>query len=495
MKSTRKSQQTTTADRLDRRIFLQKSTKAVATISIPYFIPSGILARAGQPGANDRVNIGVIGLGPRSKAVVKTAIGIPDIWDSDKAYTGVSGMRIASVCDCFTPRIGRFVSELGKEYKWSTYEDFRQMIDKENLDGVLIETTTHARAWISILAMQAGMDAYIEKPMSLTIAEGRAMVNAARRYDRVTQVGTQQRSMPINNWASDLVKNGAIGKVHTVLAPNFVGPEKWLPQTAQPMPAGTSGNWWDIWSNQVELRDYHPSIHYGWSRWWDYDSGGVGFGVTGWGTHSYDQVQRGLGTDDIGPVEIWLEEPVRVMKTGRFEEDPGRYKRGSFTAKDMEKVYRQMARGIKGPRAKVRMEYPDGTLLRLELDGDRGPGLGAIFIGDKGKIEINRNKIACNPKDLLDSPDNPGLNKKPETQYHLENWVECIKSRERCTADIEIGQRSSTVCQLVNIVRDLGQIGTRLRWDPQSETFPDSPEANAMLSRPRRKGYELPDIT
>ena len=111
--------------------------------------------------------------------------------------------------------------------KWGVYEDFRKMIDDEKLDAVMVETTTHARGWITIQAMQAGMDVYIEKPMCLTIGEGRTMVKAARKLNRVTQVGTQQRSMPINNWASDLVKNGAIGKITTVLAPNFVSPFRW----------------------------------------------------------------------------------------------------------------------------------------------------------------------------------------------------------------------------------------------------------------------------
>ena len=129
---------------------------------------------------------------------------------------------------------------------WQAYADFRKMIDREKLDAVMIETTTHARAWIAILAMQAGMHAYIEKPMALTVSEGRAMVRAARKFQRVTQVGTQQRSMPINNWASDLVKNGGIGKVLTVLAPNFIGPIRWTKTSTkdikQPVaPGGTCG--------------------------------------------------------------------------------------------------------------------------------------------------------------------------------------------------------------------------------------------------------------
>jgi predicted dehydrogenase len=323
--------------------------------------------------------------------------------------------------------------------------------------------------------------------MSLTIAEGRAMVDAARKYDSVTQIGTQQRSMPINNWASDLVKNGAIGKVHTVLAPNFIGPEFWSNEPAQPMPAGGDDKWWDIWSNQVDVRPYHAQIHKGWKRWWAYDSGGLSFGVTGWGTHSYDQVQRALGTDETGPVEIWLEEPVKVAEAVNPDVTP--------SADDTGTRYHKGASNKVGQRAKVSMRYANGSELRLHLDGNWGPGLGAIFVGSEGKIEINRNKIASNPKELVESPDNPGPNQKPETQYHLENWVECIKTRERCTADIEYGQRSTTLCYLVNIVREIGRVGEKLQWDPGDERFINCDEANKLLSRPRRTGYELPATT
>ena len=160
------------------------------------------------------MNVGIIGLGGRACQVANTCFHVPQV-------------RIVAVCDCLLPRCNDFAKRVGKDQNWKRYDDFRKMIEKEKLDAVMIETTTHARAWIAILAMQAGMDAYIEKPMCLTIAEGRAMVRAARKFNRVTQVGTQQRSMPINNWASDLVKNGAIGKVLTVLAPNFIGPFRW----------------------------------------------------------------------------------------------------------------------------------------------------------------------------------------------------------------------------------------------------------------------------
>ena len=450
---------------------------AGAALAVPYFVPAAVLGKEGRSGAGDTVRVGIIGLGGRARSIVTESQGIPDL-------------KIAAVCDCFQPAIDTFVKALGKDRDWAAYEDFREMIDKEQLDGVMVETTTHARAWIVAQAMQAGMDAYIEKPMCLTIEEGRYLVNAARKYGRVTQVGTQQRSMPINNWASDLVKNGAIGKKITVLAPNFVGPVAWDNKPEQPLPAGGREGWWDLWTNQAVLRPYHSQLHHGWEKWWDYDGGGLCYGVTGWGTHSYDQIQRALGTDETGPVEILLEEPVRDEKCGRFE-----------TVNEVEQdetrldYLIRLATPVAGPRAKMRLWYANGAELRLHLDGDRGPGLGAIFTGEKGKLEINRNKIAGNPKELVQASDNPGPITKPETQYHIENWVECIKSRDRCNADIEYGQRSTSLCYLVNIARQVGRVGEKLKWDPAAERFTNCEEANQFLSRPRRKGYELPALS
>jgi hypothetical protein len=138
------------------------------------------------------------------------------------------------------------------------------------------------------------------------------------------------------------------------------------------------------------------------------------------------------------------------------------------------------------------MRYESGTVLKLHLDGDWGPGLGCIFVGEKGRIEINRDAISADPKGLIQLPDMPPHLEVPETQPHLENWVKGIKTRKRCTGDVEFGQRSSTVCYLVNIARDVGRVGEALLWDPVSERFTNCDEGNAMLSRPRRKGYELP---
>ncbi len=454
---------------MNRRTFL----KGVAATA-PLYLSTRVLGMDG-PGPNETVTVGLIGLGGRCRDIVNTCVGIPSI-------------RIAAVCDCFQPRVDSMIAELAKkDITAKGYTDFREMIEKENLNGVMVETTTHARAWVTCHAMAMGMDAYIEKPMSLTIAEGRDMVNIARKYKRVTQVGTQQRSIALNNWASDLVKNGAIGKIKEVLAPNFVGPWRWQEKPGEEIPKSDGSDaWWDIWTNQAEFRPYHQELHRAWSKWWAYDGGGTCYGVTGWGTHSYDQIQRGLGTSETGPVEVVLEETVAERPAGNFSVER------EISEDETGSGYYHMTKGVVGPRAKTRMKFANGTEVLLNMDSECSPGLGCIFVGEKGRIEINRDKISANPRELVEGADRPPTLSVPETQPHIENWLECIKSRGTCTADIEYGQRSSSFCYLVNIARDVGKVGETLHWDPVAEKFTNCDEGNAMLSRPRREGYELP---
>ncbi len=455
---------------MNRRSFL-KSAAAAATA--PMILSSKALGLS-TPGPNDVVNVGVVGLGGRSRDIVATILNMPQV-------------RIAAVCDCFGPRVDSSLKALAeREVKATGYLDFREMMDKEKLDGVMAITTTHARAWVSCWAMAAGLDVYIEKPMSLTIAEGREMVKAARHFGRVTQVGTQQRSIPLNNWASDLVKNGAIGKVTEALVPNFVSPIRWTPKEGEPMPDGGRADWWDVWTNQTELHPYHSELHRGWAQWDAYDGGGMSFGVTGWGTHSYDQLQRGLGTSETGPVDIVLEEAVADRPACSEERTPGEDETGA--------PYYPMVRDTSGPRAKVRMCFAQGTEVLCHLDANNGPGLGCIFVGEQGRIEINRDRVSASSPELLAGADNPGALTVPETEPHIQNWVDCIKSRERCNADIEYGHRSTTLCYLVNIVRQVGQVGETLHWDPAAERFSNCDAGNLLLARPRRAGYDLPTL-
>ncbi len=448
-----------------RRTFLKT---AGAALSLP------LVAKSTLFGANDRVKVGIIGTGGRAGGIFRSA-------------QHVNEMQVTAVCDCFVPKLNRYNNSFGKGQNWNIYTDFRKMIEKEKLEGVMVETTTHARAWVTILAMQMGCDTYIEKPMCLTIAEGRYMVKAARKYKTVTQVGTQQRSILLNNQASDLVRTGGIGKVHTVLAPDFVGPVKWTDQPGQKMPDGGSDNWWDIWTNQAEMRPYHPQLQHGWAKWWAYDGGGLCFGVTGWGTHSYDQVNRGLGTNETGPVELVLEEPVKDRRTGSFTKPADKDDTGI--------PYHGMAKHVVGPRAKATMTFASGTKLKLNLDGDHGPGLGCIFVGEKGSVSINRNLVSSDPPELTEGLNRSAPGAGNGTGLHIRNWVQCIKSRKPANADIEYGQRSSTLCYLLNIIREVGQVGKKIKWDPEKERFTNCDEGNKLVDRARRKGWELPPLT
>ncbi len=213
-----------------------------------------------------------------------------------------------------------------------------------------------------------------------------------------------------------------------------------------------------MWCHQTELIPYSPALHPGlgqWGRYRDYDGGGLGWGVTGWGAHAFDQVQRALGTDDTCPEEVRLEG--------------------------------------EGPAAPVTLRYPNGTLLKLSLPQGQGPGLGAIFVGEKGKIEINRNRVAANPAELVkDAPPPADKSEYASVAHaHIQNWVDCIRTRKKPRADAEVGHRASTICILVNICRELGR---SLKFDPVKEEFLGDDEANALRARSRRKGYELPEI-
>ena len=425
------------AQLMRRREFLRRSALATAASMLPLFLPSGVLARPGRLGPNDRIQVGFIGLGGRARWILK-----------DEALPGA---QIIAAADCFLKKCDEASKLVPDGDKWKKYQQYREMLEKEKLDAVFVETTTHARVLACIHALQAGCDVYAEKPQSLTVAEGRVLVKAVKKYKRILQTGSQQRSMPINMHASKLVREGAIGKVHTVITCNFAGGKAWKPRdTPDDLPAALD---WDQWCNQTELRPYYQELYTSWGDLVDYDGGGQSWGVTGWGTHSLDQVQCALGTDDTGPVEIWPEE--------------------------------------QGPRCRVTMRYANGTLLKLEGKNRGMEDLGAIFIGEKGKIEILRGDYTADPKGLRhDAP--PVTPQGPkESIPHIENFFQCMRTRKPTRADPETGHRATTLCHLVNICRTVQR---KLQWDPKKEQFVGDAEANALLARPRRNGFELPKI-
>ncbi|NOZ41266.1 MAG: Gfo/Idh/MocA family oxidoreductase [Planctomycetes bacterium] len=417
----------------NRRDFLkQGSSLAAVGISVPYFVPSTALAAPGRSGANDRINIGVIGTGSRARMLMNQT---PDPG------------RIVAICDCYHQRMVETVQQLKTD--WPMYDDYRQMIDKENLDAVIVGTPDHGRVLPCIHACQAGLDVYAEKPLTLTISEGRVLVNAARKYERVFQVGSQQRTMEMNRFACELVRSGGIGKLKVVKAVCYTGPKRYEGLAEAPVPEGDN---WDAWQSQAEERAFSPHLQFGWMQWRSYSGGEM----TNWGAHGVDQIQCALGMSQSGPVEIWPTSP--------------------------------------GPNGKLRMRYANDVEVHFELE--KGPLGGCIVVGEDCKIEINRNKFTTNPKDFVKDPPNPAEALEWEgpgwiAKPHIKNWLDCIKTREKPNADVEIGHRSISVCHLANIAREIGR---KLKWDPETETFPGDEEANAYLSRPRRKGYELPEL-
>jgi predicted dehydrogenase len=330
--------------------------------------------------------------------------------------------------------------------------------------------------------------------MTLTIREGRLMVEAARKYGRVFQCGSQQRSQIENHFGCHFVRSGIIGKITKVIAYNYQSPwECGLP--AQPVPDGLD---WDMWCGPTEPVPYHAELYIprgkpGWLSFRPYSGGEM----TGWGAHGFDQIQCALGMDDSGPVEVWVGE-------GTFE--PPTYKEPEPSTRG------NALCGV----PQVFFRYANGTVMELA----KGPRGGGIFIGEKGTVTIDRGRCSSDPAELVAGPlakaiaelkerakarkssiEDPApppspvpgeaavASTPPLNGGHMQNWFDCIRSRQKPIADVEIGHRSATVCHLGNIARWTGK---RLKWDPVRERFDDA-DANTYLDRVRRKPYGLPE--
>ncbi|MFH1269111.1 MAG: Gfo/Idh/MocA family oxidoreductase, partial [Planctomycetota bacterium] len=337
---------------------------------------------------------------------------------------------------------------------YGVYRDYREMLDSKEVDAVVLTTPEHSRALPCILACRANKDVYAEKPLSLTVREGRAMVEAVRKHERVCQVGTQQRSMFRNREASELVRNGRLGKLQEVLCHNWPGARPYgdfeLP--GEPVPEGMD---WDHWCGQTEPVPFsmHVYLTYndpGWHNIRRYSGGNT----TNSGSHALDVVQWALGTEETGPVEV---EP----HGDRFDSE-------------------------------VTFRYADGVLLKLTnaVTSDDVSGFGAIFVGERGKLVMHRGRLNTVPIALSQEPLGEGDLRLYKSDHHFQNWIDCIKSREKPVADVELGHRACTICHLANIAR---RTGRKLTWDPAQEIFPGDAEANGLLSRPQRPGYQLPD--
>jgi len=420
---------------MNRRQFL------ASAVAFPFILPE----RA--KGANQRITVGVIGVGNRGNLLIDQ---LPDPG------------QIVAVADC---ELSRCEEAAGKrKRKWDLYPDYRRILDRKDIDAVIIATTDHGRVLPCIHACQAGKDVYAEKPLTLNIAEGRALVKVVRKYNRVFQVGTQQRSMEMNQNACRLVRTGGLGAIKLVQGVNYpsVSP---VPSHFEEQPVPEKLNW-DVWLGQTRLRGYNQQIHRGWMGWSDFSGGEM----TNWGAHGIDQIQWALGMDGTGPVELW---PMEEPSAGPYGNWPGG--------------------GISGA---IGLRYANGVPVHLCLPTPTDLMGGARFIGEKGQIDIWRNNFKIDaPGVKLDLPAQEEIDNWHDSralwqaQYHMKFWLDCIPTRERPNADVEIGHRSVSVCHLANITRKLQR---KLRWDPEAEQFIGDREANYLVDPPRRKGYELP---
>jgi predicted dehydrogenase len=378
-------------------------------------------------------------------------------WHLD-TFLNRSGAQVVAVCDVESTRLGNqqrhvdgvYSGRLGKgSYKGcAAYKNFLGLMGRDDIDAVIIATPDHWHALIAIAAAKSGKDIYCEKPLTLAINEGKAMVKAVREYGRVFQTGSQQRSEWQFRLACELVRNGRIGKVHTVHV-NVGGPPVECNLPGQPVPEGLD---WDFWLGPAPWRPYNADIapgldFQGWPNFRAYRDY-AGGGMTDIGAHHFDIAQWGLGMDGSGPTEI-------------IPPDGKEYKLLTY-------------------------KYVNGVTM-YHTGGH--PRAAVEFIGSLGRLRVNRgNYIETDPPELMADPIRPNDIRLYHSTEHHDNWLECIHTRKRPICDVEIGHRSVTVCHLGNIAYWLKR---PLRWDPVKEEFIGDAEATRLLQRPMRSPWRL----
>ena len=380
-------------------------------------------------------------------------VGVIGVGNQGKGNMGRHAKNVVAVCEVDKTRLAAAAAAVEKASGKApaTFGDHRKMLEMKDLDAVVITTPDHWHALQTIHACQAGKDVYCEKPLSLTIAEGRAMVAAARKHGRVVQTGSQQRSDAKFRLACELVRNGRIGKIKTVKVGipgvNFKGPA-----VADSDPPAELD--YDTWLGPAPQRPYNAKrVHYLFRFFWDYSGGQL----TNFGAHHLDIAQWGLGMDESGPVSA---EAV----SARYHKDKW------FEVPEF---------------CEIKYEYAGGVTM-LCGQGQKG---GTTFEGTDGWIYVARGKIEASKPEILKEP----LTDKDVRLYvsgnHHGDWLDCIKSRKNPICDVEIGHRSATVCHLGNIAL---RAGRKITWDPAKEQIVGDTEAAAMVERPYRAPWSLP---
>lgn len=418
----------------------QFALASAATLAAPFVYAQNTQPRQGQ-GPNGRINLGFIGVGIMSRGHLQ-------------AFLGNRETQVVAVCDVHRGRRDDAVERVHRAYaaerKAGTYtgcaafNDFRELLARRDIDAVVIGTPDHWHAIPAILAARARKDIYCEKPLALTIAESQDMVRAARDNDVVFQTGSQQRT-EFNGYfrkAVEYVRNGRIGRIRTVRV-GVGGPARPCDLPNQDTPDGID---WTFWNGPSPARAYNDvlcprGIHNHFPAWREYREY-AGGGLSDMGAHHFDIAQWALDMDNSGPTEI---QPPETGGTG------------------------------------LRFVYANG------IEMFHGGPSGCTFIGADGEIHVDRPGIRSTPATILEQPLGERDFRLPAAgANHRQNWLDCIRSRRRPVADVEIGARTSQVCSLGNLAY---QLRRNLRWDPARGEFVNDAEANRLRSRENREPW------
>ena len=428
------------SQRFTRREFLRSAALTSATLVLPTIVPSTVFGRT-APG--NRIGMGLIGMGLMMGGQHHIMLSRDDV-------------QVLAVCDVDRGKRERAKAVTEKAYSTKrgfgaykgcdAYNEYERIIERKDIDAVMVVTPDHWHTMISVAAMKSGKDVYVQKPMTLTVREGRLMSTVATQYGAVLEVGSQQRSERAFRKACEIVRNGWIGKVHTIYTQLGVFPP---PQTlpAEPIPDGFD---YDRWLGPTPWYPYNKkrvegNYGGGWRCFWDYGERKNG----DWGAHHFDIIQWALGMDDSGPVEF--------------------FPKGYQGAEYQSYVY---ASG-----AKVWKNHPvkNGQMIQ--------------FIGDSGEVLVSRgDRLETTPAELKDRPLAPSDIHLYDSNNHEGNWLECIRTRKPTICTAEIGHRTATICHLNGIVE---RHDRPIKWDPVKEEIIGDAEASRWLDRPRRTPYVM----
>ena len=427
--------------RLSRRRLLKRSAGAASAVALPYLVRPSALGLAGAVAASERITVGLIGAGGRMGAING---GLANCKDAQRV----------AVCDVYAPARERLRSAL-KLGPADAFGDFRDLISRDDIDAVAIATPDHWHVLIALAAAKAHKDIYCEKPLSNTIAEGRALVEAVRRQGVVFQHGTQLHSLGEVRHACQLVRNGRIGRLHTIRIGSPPGRATGH-HAPQPVPAGLD---YDLWLGPAPWAPFAPARvfpHGGLPGWYFVSDYSLSGWIAGYGVHDLDIAHWGMGTGRTGP--------VAVEGRGEFPAD-GLY--DTVLTYDLE------------------FTYANGVKLIMTDTGRNAHGV--RFEGTEGWV-FTRSGVDAEPKSLLRETFGPGDIHLERSPGHVRNWLDCIRSRARTITPAEVAHRATTAALLGGIAVRLRR---RLRWDPAAERFVNDDEANRLLSYSMRSPWHL----